>query len=766
VALSRTRTRRPRWGLTGLADLVVSRRGTVLVLAVVLVGLAGWWGSGVITSLSNGGYVARSAETARADEALHSRFGIDATNLVLLVRGPGNVDSPEVVAAGRSFTDRVRAADGVDTAESYWTVGDPALRADDGRSAVVLVHLSGDEDQAQRTATTLVPQLTGSQHGLTVAATGEAEVNAELAHHSDRDLVRAELLAAPIVLLLLLLVFRTPMAALLPFGVGVIAIVLTLAVLRVLTTVTPVSVFALNLTTALGFGLAIDYSLFVLVRFREARESGADPATAARTSIRSAGRTVLFSALTVACCLSALLVFPLYFLRSLAYAAIPVVILAGLAALVVLPAALVTAGRWIDGPDLTAPVRRLLRRSRGTADPAWGRLAAVVMRRPLVVAVPVVAVLLLLASPFTQARFGLTDDRVLPRDAMASSTARAIDRDFDAAALDPVTVVLSGTDAAAVDGAAAAISLLPAVREVDAELGRYVDGTLVAPSPAPPSAYRDGAVSRIVVVPAVEAFSPEGARLVRELRDLPVPVAVTGSAALFVDTSDLIADRLPAALALIGAVMFVLLFLFTGSLVLPLKAIVFNLLSLSASFGAMVFVFQEGHLRWLVGDFVVSGYLDVTMPVLMFCVAFGVSMDYEIFLLSRIREAYLETGDNRRAVVEGLGRTGSLISAAALLIGAVLVMLATSQVSLLKLLGVGLFLAVLMDALVIRGLLVPAFMALAGRANWWAPARLRRLHARIGLHEAPTAPVPTAPVPTTPLHTAAPAPAPRPLVTT
>ncbi|MGY1662825.1 MMPL family transporter [Geodermatophilus sp. SYSU D00705] len=753
MALPSSSPRRP--GLAGLADLVVARRRTVLVLAAVLVGLAGWFGSGAVEHLSNGGYVARSADTVRADEALSSEFGVEATNLVLLVRAPGDVDSPDVAAAGRAFTDRVRASDGVGSAESYWTLGDPALRATDGRAAVVLVHLAGDEDQAQRTATTLVPRLTGSQDGLTVSATGEAEVNAELAHHSDRDLVRAELLAAPIVLLLLLLVFRTPMAALLPFAVGVIAIVLTLAVLRVLAAVTPVSVFALNLTTALGFGLAIDYSLFVLVRFREAREGGADPAAAARAAVRSAGRTVLFSALTVACCLSALLVFPLYFLRSLAYAAIPVVLLAGTAALVVLPAALVAAGRWIDGPDVTAPLRRLLRRSRRPAEPVWGRLAALVMRRPLVVAVPVVALLLLLAAPFTQARFGLTDDRVLPPGAQASTTAREIDREFDAAVLDPITVVVTGADATAVDGAAAAISLLPDVREVDAAAGRYVDGTLVAPSPAPPSAARSGEVSRIVVVPAVEPFSPEGARLVRELRELPVPATATGSAVLFVDTSDVMAGRLPAALALIGAVMTVLLFLFTGSLLLPLKAIMFNLLSLSASFGAMVFVFQDGHLRWLVGDFVVSGYLDVTVPVLMFCVAFGVSMDYEIFLLSRIREAHLETGDNTRAVVEGLGRTGSLISAAALLIGAVLVMLATSQVSLLKLLGVGLFLAVLMDALLIRGLLVPAFMALAGRANWWAPAPLRRLHARIGLHEAPSAPP----------H-AAPAPAARPLVTT
>ena len=737
-----TPSRRPL--LARVADFVIARRALVLLAALAVAGVAGWWGSGAVGSLSNGGYVARSPEITGAERALRNDFGIETPNLVLHVTTPGPVDDPAVAAAGRAFTDRVRGARGVDHADSYWTTGDPALRARDGRSAVVLVRLAGDEDRAQRTATALVPRLTGRQGDLVVTATGEAEVNAELAHQSDRDLVRAELLATPIVLLLLLLVFRTPLAALLPFGVGVLAVVLTLAILRALSTVTAVSVFALNLTTALGFGLAIDYSLFVLVRYREERERGADVTAALRTTVRTAGRTVLFSAVTVATCLSALLVFPLYFLRSLAYAAVPVVLAAGLAAIVVLPAALALLGRRIERPDLTAPLRRL---RPGRAEPVWGRIAAAVMRRPLAVAIPVVAMLLVLAAPFAHARFGLTDDRVLPASAQAFTTARAIARDFDAGALDPVTVVVTGADAASVRRYAREASLLPSAREVDGAAGRYVRGRLVSPPTAPERAYRHGAVSRLAVVPAVAAYSPEGARLVRDLRALPAPgrVAVAGSSALFVDTSDVIAGRLPLALGVIGAAMLVLLFLFTGSVLLPLKAIVFTLLSLTASFGAMVYIFQEGHLRWLVGDFVVSGYLDVTVPVLMFCVAFGLSMDYELFLLARIREAYAATGDNTRAVVLGLGRTGSLISAAALLVGAVLVMLATSQVSLLKLLGVGLFLAVLMDALVIRGLLVPAFMAVAGRANWWAPRRLRRLHDRIGLHEAEPAPPPSTP---------------------
>lgn len=747
--------------LRGLGQLTVRHSRAVLLAAGVVVVLAGWFGASATGKLSNGGYVARSGEAAQVEQTLGRVFGSRTPNLILLARTDRGVDDPAAVAAGRALTERVARMPGVGQAVSYWTTADPNLRGRDGRAAVVAVLLDGDEDRAQRTAHQVVARITGSQGVLTVSATGEAEVNAELRERSDRDLTRAELLAAPVILVILLLVFRTPLAAVLPFVVGVVAVVLTLAILRMVAAFTPVSVFALNLTTALGFGLAIDYSLFFIVRFREERRVRAEVAEAVSATVCAAGRTVLFSALTVAVCLSALLVFPLYFLRSLAYAGIPVVAAAGVTAVILLPAVLLLCGRWLERGDVTAPLRRMFARRLAVGSPRpvgadvagrplWGRIARVVVAHPLLTAAPVTAGLLVLVAPFLHARFGLTDDRVLPSSAAAYRTARAVEANFHSGALNPVTVLLSGagSDRAGLGDYVARLSAVPHVAHVDGPLGRYVNGRADSaqpdtPAAAPQSFVRDG-LQRLSVVTTVQPYSAEGERLVHSIRSLAAPgvVRVGGLAAVFVDTKAQISKRLPYALGLIALTMFVLLFLFTGGLLVPVKALVFNALSLTASFGATVYIFQDGHLKWLVGDFVAPGYLDVTVPVLMFCVAFGLSMDYELFLLSRIREEYAAHGDNTRAVVAGLTKTSGLISAAALLVGAVLVVLATSGISLLKLLGVGLFLAVLVDALLIRGVLVPSFMQLAGRANWWAPPVVRRLHARLGIRESQWSPGP------------------------
>ncbi|MCW7944653.1 hypothetical protein AAW14_21815 [Streptomyces hygroscopicus] len=712
----------------------------MLAVTVLIVALAGWYGSGVVERLSNGGYAAATGNLRTARSELGQRFGVEQPQLLLLLRADRPLDDPRIAAAGVSYTERVGRQAGVLSAQSYWTTGDGLLRSHDGRSGVVAVRLAGDDDQAQRTAKRIVPGLTGRQGPFDVGATGEAESNAELQHRSDQDLAKAELVAAPIVLLVLLLVFRTVLAALLPFLIGVIGVVLTLAILRVVTEFADVSIFALNLTTALGLGLAVDYSLFLLMRFREETGRGRTQQEALVVAVRTAGHAVFFSAVTVALCLSALVLFPLYFLRSLAYAAIPAVLTVGAAAVLVLPPALLVFGRWLDAGDITPVLRRLGRRSAVPEESWWSRLATRISRRPVLVALPAVLVLILLGLPFTHAKFGLTDERVLPADAEAYRTARMIDSDFDARALDPIQVVVR-TDPRANAGRGEedsyyrSVSRIDGVAHVTTALGTYAKGEQVDRPGAAPGVFARGGVFRLDVVSEDTAFSPRSERIVHRIRAMPAPgaVFVAGDSALFADTKSVIGNRLPYALGVIALVMFVLLLLFTGGLLVPLKAIVFNTLSLTASFGAMVYVFQYGHLKWLVGDFVSTGYLDVTVPVLMFCAAFGLSMDYEIFLMSRIRERYAVHGDNTRAVIEGVGRTGSLITAAAVLIGGVLLALATSQVSVLKLLGLGMFLAVVMDAVVIRGVLVPAFMMVMGRANWWAPARLRRLHAKVGV---------------------------------
>ncbi|MGK5544277.1 MMPL family transporter [Streptomyces sp. URMC 127] len=731
----------PHGRLAALARLLVRRKAPVFLLVAALSVAAALFGAGAEKHLSSGGYTPENSESARAERLLEERFGAGAPNMVLLADAKAQVEETAAARAGRELTEQIRSSAGVVFAESFWTTGDPSLRSKDGRSALVLVKLAGDEDRATRRAHDLLPRITGAQGPLTVTATGQAPVNDLLEKQSAEDLTRAELLAAPLTLLILLAAFGSLVAASLPMLVGIVSVVGTLAVLRLLASVTDVSLFAMNVTTALGFGLAVDYSLFIVTRYREELAGGRDVREAVAESLRTAGRTVLFSSLIVALSLAALLVFPVYFLQSLAYAGIAVVLLAALATLLIMPPVLAVIGRRIDRLDLFAPLRRRLPGARPDGVGVWHRLSTSVMRRPVLTGGAVVVLLLLLAVPFGHARFGLTDDRILSRDSSAQVAADAIRSDFSGASTAPVTVVLPDLDPKAQESRlkeyAIAISRVEHTKRVDSALGSWAAGKLVAPPGETSALYTGGKGTWLSVVSTVNPNSAAGEDYARAVRAVEAPsrALVGGEAASLVDTKAALADRIPWAAALIVLSMLVLLFLFSGSVVIPLKALVFNLLSLTASFGAMVYVFQDGHLKWLVGDFVHTGQLEVTVPLLMLCVAFGLSMDYTVFLLSRIREEYLTTGDNTRAVVFGMEHTGRLISAAAAVVATVLAALATSQLSLLKLLGAGLALAVLVDATLVRGILVPAFMKLIGRANWWAPGPLRKLHNKAGLHD-------------------------------
>ncbi|GAA2791288.1 MMPL family transporter [Kitasatospora sp. CM 4170] len=720
-----------------IARLAVARRGLILALTVFVAALAGFYGAGVQQHLANGGFQDPASESMQVDEALAGDFGTGAPNLVLIVSGRGGraLEDPEVVSAANGLVEHIRGFEGVVSADSYWSAGRPAsLRAKDGNSGLVLVRLGGNEGVYQATAKRIVPQLGDDRIDLRV--TGIAQTYVEVERVSADDLLRAELIVAPITLVLLVVIFGSLAAALVPLAVGGISVLSTTAVLQLLTEVTPVSVFALNVTTALGLGLAIDYSLFVISRFRDELAAGAEVAAAVRTTVRTAGLTVLFSGVTVALSLAALLVFPMYFFRSIAYGGIAVVLVAALTSVVALPALLAVLGHRVNGLDVFGRFRR--RAPSGF----WQRLALGVMRRPVPIVTVIVGLLLLLGSPFLSASFSLADDRVLPASSPARQAAQYLRDNYEPGETNPIPVVvkgLTGADAQRLlPGYAERLSAVPGVQRVDTLTGSYAAGGAVAPPAPAAERFTAAAGSRLSVVSTVEPYSPEGRALVAAVRSAggaPGPVQVGGQAAQLVDTTHATGGKLPLALGLIAVMTFALLFLFTGSLLIPVKAIVLNLLSLTATFGSMVYVFQDGHLKWLVGEFITTGMIDATMPVLMFCIAFGLSMDYEVFLLSRIREEFLRGGDNTQAVALGLEKTGRVMTAGAVLIGTVFVTFASSGLTLLKLLGVGLALAVVVDATLVRGLLVPAFMRLAGRANWWAPPPLRRLHDRIGLRE-------------------------------
>lgn len=696
-----------------LVRAAVHHHRLLLGIAGLLCVVAATLGGTALDNLSGGGYTPADSPAALAQQRLVTDFHGGPPNLVIIATVDRPIDQTEP-----ALQERISRDPRVDWVNSYWTTGDPSLLSSDHRSALFLIRLTGDENTMLQSARDVVPEWRAATD-LRLAVTGEAQIYEEVNDQSSRDLAGAELLGAPVVVLLLLLIFRTPLAALLPVVVGAASVALTTAVLALLVQVTDVSVFALNVTTALGFGLAVDYSLFVVTRFREELDRGLSLDDAIVTSTAITGRTVLFSALTVAVSIAALLLFPLYFLRSMAYAAIPVILIGATASITLLPAMLRLTGRHINRWDLLS---RFVGPPRGTSE-GWRRLANAVMRRPVLTGLPVVIVLVLLATPFLNVTFGLTDDRTMPASAPARQATDLMAAKFPEASR-PTLEVLSRADNAAT------LSTLDGVLAVAGPDAVYRDGVAIAPGQ--PTRVSSGTTWLTITVSHAED-DPRTEQLVRDLRD--AGVEVTGATAMLIDTKSSITERLPWAIALIVATTLVLLFLFTGSVLIPLKAIVVNTLSLTASFGAAVYIFQQGHLRWLVGDFTVTGSLELSTVVFMFCVAFGLSMDYEVFLLSRIHEQFLATGDNTSAVATGLAKTGRLISAAAAVVAAVLIALATSSLTILKMLGVGLAIAVVVDAVLVRGILVPAFMRLLGTANWWAPRWLRGVHTRYGLRE-------------------------------
>ncbi|MBH1934178.1 MMPL family transporter [Streptomyces sp. AV19] len=719
------------------------RRVAVLWVSAVLLVLAGIGGLGVEHRLAHGGLSDPGAQSSRAGRLVSEHFPSADDDLVLLLRGAGPVDSATMTSLGTELTRRAERAPGVRAATSYWTAGRAtSMRSRDASIGLVSISLRGDEDTQAKTAERLVPDIRRHAEGLTVMAAGPAQVLAEVGKRTAHDLLLAEAISAPVTLVLLLLFFGSAVAAALPLVIALLSILVGRAVVNALAGTVSISVYSINSTTALGLGLAIDYSLFILARFREELSTGATVQEALGPTMRRAGRTVAFSALTVALSLVGLLVFPQFFLRSFAYGGIVVILSAAAGAVLVLPALLAVLGHRVNRYDVFARLRGPAPHTASESG-RWYRFATAVMRRPVLYGGGVVVLLAALASPFTGISPGLVDDRTLPADAQVHRAAQLLRERFDADALHTVPVVVEGVGHdrdRLLESYARSLSAVRDVRRVTTTTGTYLAGRRVQ-DPVPAAAtLMSGGHTLLFVVSSVEQDSSAGTQLVGQLRKVAPPgeaarAWVGGRAAELKDGTAAVSRAAPLAIGIVVGSSLVLLFLFTGSVLMPVKALALNTLSLTATFGAMVFVFQEGHLSFLVGSPLHTGMLDTTIPILTFCMAFGLSMDYEVFLLSRIRERYFATGDNAESVAFGLQHTGRIITAAAVLVAALLLIFASSGVTLLKLLGVSLALAVLLDATLVRAVLVPSFMRLAGRANWWAPGPLRRLHDRFGLRE-------------------------------
>jgi len=712
----------------------------VLIAALVFIPIAGLVGGGVAQQLSVGGMESPDAESARTADALERDFGQGTINFVVVVRprDGATVDDPAVTAAATQLTERMTADPELDNVISYFSPGKPPpLRSRDGRLALITAQIPGTEDEFVEAAGELAPRYTTETSTFTSVVGGAAETQRQITVQAEEDLKKAEVITAPITAVALVIVFGSLVAALLPLAIAVLAVLGCFLALTVIAHFTQVSIFSLNLTTALGLGLAIDYSLFIVSRYREELRDGAPPSTAVSRTMLTAGRTVAFSAATVTVSLAALLVFPMPYLRSFAFAGVSVVALAGVAAVIVLPALLAVLGTRVDKGRLWR------RKEKADHDGFWYRQAQRVMRRPIPYATGIIALLVVLGIPFLRLAVSLPDDRVVPPSVSARAVNDELRANFDtretsAAAVVAVTRDGSLTDEK-IDADAIRLSEIDGVSRVDAATGYYIDGQKVLAADDLSARFVSDTAPNTTwfsVVPAVEPVSPAGEAVVHAIRATPGPLdlSVTGLSAQLVDTKEAVTSRVPLALGLIALVTFILLFLMVGSFLVPLKALLLNFLSLTATFGAMVWIFQDGRFTGIL-DYTPTGTIDVFTPILMFCIAFGLSMDYEVFLLSRIKEEYDLTGDNQESVAIGLQRTGGIVTAAALLLAIVFIAFSTSKVQVVQLFGIGLTLAVLVDAFLIRATLVPAFMRLAGKANWWAPGAVRRWHLRWGIWE-------------------------------
>ncbi|GAA0903669.1 MMPL family transporter [Virgisporangium ochraceum] len=694
---------------------VVRWRWAVLAAGAVVAVIGALWGLGVFGQLTGGGFEDPASESTIARDRVATEIGNQDVDILVLYTSPtATVDEPALRDPVTAAADRIRAHPDVAAVTSWYDAPSPALVSTDRKATYILVRLTADDED------TKVAALDRVRPALAAAAPVRTQVGGNVPfldvanEQTSKDLARAETLSLPVLLVLLIVIFGGLVAAATPLLIGGLAILGAFIAVRVLNTVTDVSVFAVNVITLIGLGLAIDYALFVVSRFREELSAGHDVPSAIERTMATAGRTVLVSGITVALALASLLIFPQVFMRSIGFGGTFAVLVAMLAALTVLPALLA-----VLGPRINALRVRGSRPKKTSGDGAWARIAYSVMRRPVLYALGVVTVLVLLALPFLRVQWGGFDERVLPSGTEPRAVAERIRTEFPAGSVGPIDVLVSGGGQAAAREVAQRVQALPGVTGVQVTAGNERSSLLSVTYPGEPT-------------------SADAQRLVREIRALPDPagveILVGGRPAADVDMLDSLGSRLPWMALIMALSTLVLLFFAFGSILLPVKAVLMNLVSIGASFGVIVWIFQDGHLSSFLG-FTPTGFIEPSNPIIMLAALFGLATDYEVFLLSRVREAWDRTGDNTAAVASGVQHTGRIITAAALLLVIVVAGFATGGIVFIKLIGIGMIVAIVVDATLVRLLLVPATMRLLGHWNWWAPGPLGRVYSRYALRD-------------------------------
>jgi len=685
------------------------RRKVAVIIFVIGILAAGGIGSTVFSRLDSGGYSNPKSDSYKVFNYINDTLKIaDPTIVVVVDAGDTDISDPAVTQRALALEAKMAKENGVSKTLSYWSSGgEQAFKSKDGKAGYILVYSSAEafSPASEEMGAYFQDNYDGKVDGFTLYSGGVGVVGNAINKKISKDLAIAEAISIPATFILLVFVFGAMVASAMPLIVGVSAILGAFFILYLFTLFTDVSIYALNLTTGMGLGLGIDYALLMVNRFREELHHGKGVEESIITTLKTAGKTVFYSGLTVFVTLLSLTFFPLPFLKSFGYAGVSVVALAVAGALFGLPPILALAGSKID--------KGVVRKSAITPkdEGRWAQTARLVMRRPVAVVVLALIVLGIFAAPLKNVAFSQGDSRILPASNPAAiATAVQADR-FSGQTTNPVEIII-------LDGVGK-----------DAEIATYsanlakVEGIVAV---TPPQAF--GEDIRIVAYESMLPRTPEAQKMIHDIREITSPegTLVGGVAADYTDSQDGISSTLPWALGWIALSVFILIFIFTGSIILPIKAVLLNVLSLAATMGVLTWVFIDGNLQWLVGSFTVTGTLDTSIVILIAVVVFGLSMDYELFLLSRIREEHLAGKSNIEAVATGLQRSARIITAAALLLAVVFASFITSGVTTVKTMGFGVALAVILDATIVRGLFVPALMRLFGERNWWAPKSLQR----------------------------------------
>ena len=691
-----------------LGHVIVRRRKAMVILFIVSILTAGTVGTMIFSRLDSGGYSNPNSDSYQVYNYLNKNLNVADPNIVVVVdSGDLSITDPTVAAKAQMLETEMAKAPGVTKVVSYWnTGGEKTLAASDGKAAYILVYGGGEAftPESQEMGAYFQKNFDGKRNGLTIYSGGVGVVGNAINKKIADDLKIAEAISIPLTFILLVMVFGAMAASAMPLLVGVSAILGAFFLLYLISLVTSVSVYALNLTTGMGLGLGIDYALLIVNRFREELHRGKSVEDSIVDTMASAGKTVFYSGLTVLVTLLSLTFFPLPFLKSFGYAGVSVVAIAVAGALFGLPPILAMLGTKVN--------KGVVRKSaiEHKDEGRWAQTARLVMKRPVAVVLLSLIILGILAAPIKNIAFSQGDSRILPASNPAAVATAIQESRFESN--------IATIDILVLDGAGKENEISSYIEEV-----KKVSGIVTVATPQ--------TIGNDIQITAYESMlprSPEAQQLIHNLRDLPAPAGtlIGGVAADYTDTQDGIAETLPLALGWIAISVLILLFVFTGSIILPIKAILLNVMSLAATMGVMTWIFVDGHLQWLVGSFTVTGTLDTSIVILIFVVVFGLSMDYELFLLSRIREEHLLGKSNIESVATGLQRSARIITAAAVLLAVVFAAFVTSGVTSIKMMGFGVAFAVVLDATLIRALLVPALMRLLGERNWWAPKAMQR----------------------------------------